>query len=291
MCIKYISKAVGKYARHVGISGKWYIIMNFLFSVLTLNILFSLQDDLKESDRVLLDIFKQLENNVSELNDSISVWRVSGQSPGRPTSFTGLDFGTSRSSYCEDSPHGGFNGLETILDDTSKEDIYKASTESDSLYLPEHGSSSNSCSPVLPPLKSHPSIHSLASGGSSSAKRSADPSPSPQLRTSTSFTSRLANSPSITRLQDETGSNISRNSSIDSGIQFASEAENGSANEVEPMQVPEVESEVPTAVPAAESEVRAAESKVRAAESEVEANDVRKSVGFADDIFAVLGMK
>lgn len=221
---------------------------------------------MKESDRVLLDIFKQLENNVSELSDSISTWKVSGQSPGRPTSFTDFDFVTSsRSSYCEDSLHG----LETILD-TSKEDIYKASVESDPLYHPQHESSSNSCSPVLPSLKSHPSIPSIsgASGGSNGHnKRSADQSPQPQLRTSTSYTSRLASSPSITRLQDETGSNISRNSSIDSGIQFASEAENGSANGVEPMQLPTTET------------------------AEVEANDVRKSVGFADDIFAFLGMK
>ena len=36
---------------------------------------------------------------------------------------------------------------------------------------------------------------------------------------------KLAGSPSITKLQEETGSNISRNSSIDSGIQFASDPE------------------------------------------------------------------
>ena len=34
-------------------------------------------------------------------------------------------------------------------------------------------------------------------------------------------------SPSVSRAHDETASNISRNSSIDSGIQFASEGENG----------------------------------------------------------------
>lgn len=183
-----------------------------------------------------------------------------------------MELENSRFSYCEDTPHGSSRGPETILDG-SKEDLYKASTElekdvyktsaeSDSLYLPEHDTSSNSCSPVLPSLKSHPSVPSINSAGGSSgaSKRSADPSP--QLRTSTSYTSRLAHSPSITRLQDETGSN----SSIDSGIQFASEAENGSANGVEPMQVP-------------------------AAEPEVDTEDVRKSVGFADDIFSALGLK
>lgn len=232
---------------------------------------------MKESDRALLDIFKQLESNVSELSDSISMWRSTGSS-GRLSSSSDLDFVTSRLSYCENPPHVFGGGLETILD-TSKEDIYRESTESeflpehekdmykesDSLYLPEHDTSSNSCSPVQPLLKSHPSVPSISSaGGSSSSKKSGDPSP--QLRTSTSYTSRLAHSPSITRLQDETGSNISRNSSIDSGIQFASEAENGSANGVEPMQVPAVE-------------------------SEVEASDVRKSVGFADDILSALGLK
>ena len=218
-----------------------------------------------------MDIFKQLENNVSELSDSLSTWRATGSSSGRLSSITDLDFGNSRLSYCEDTPRGLNGGLETILD-SSKEDLYKASTdleqekdayktsaESDSLYLPEHDTSSNSCSPVLTSLKSHPSVPSINSS-SGASKRSADPSP--QLRTSTSYTSRLAHSPSITRLQDETGSN----SSIDSGIQFASEAENGSGNGVEPMQVP-------------------------AAEPEVDTNDVRKSVGFADDIFSALGLK
>ena len=47
------------------------------------------------------------------------------------------------------------------------------------------------------------------------------------LKASSSLT-KLTNSPSITRLQ-ETVSNISRNSSIDSGIQFASEPEQNGA--------------------------------------------------------------
>ena len=197
---------------------------------------------------MLLDIFKQLECNVAELSDSISSWRGSS-SQGRPVSFTDLDFGTTRSSYCADACYS-FNasGLETILD-SSREDLsYKPSNESDSLYLPEQDGSSHSCSPVMKSCTNIPSsIHVSAE-------------PSPQLKTSTSFNNRLAHSPSITRLQDETGSNMSRNSSIDSGIQFASEAENGSANGVEPMVVPPAET------------------------------DVRKSVSFADDIFSALGL-
>lgn len=207
---------------------------------------------------------------MSELTDSLSAWRASGNSasPGRPTSFTDLDFGVPRSPHCVNSLYG-FNGLETILD-SSKEDIsYKTSNESDSLYLAEQESSSTSCSPILPPLQSHASIPSINSNGSNGAtKRPANPSP-PLIKTSTSFNSRLASSPSIIRLQDETSSNISRNSSIDSGIQFASEAENGSANGVE----------------------AAMQSLTAAPEESRENSDVRKSVGFADDIFAALGMK
>lgn len=240
-----------------------------------------LQDGLKESDRVLLEIFKQLESNVSELTASLSMLRAASsntQSPGRPTSFTDLDFNVPRSPFCPNSSSlGGFNGLETILD-SSKEDIsYKTSTESDSLYLAEQESSSNSCSPVLPPLKSHASIPSINSstgsngGGGGAPKRPANPSP-PLLKTSTSFSGRLANSPSIARLQDETSSNISRNSSIDSGIQFASEAENGSAQGVE--------AAMHTLLPPPPTR-----------EESGEAADTRKSMGFADDIFATLGMK
>ncbi len=235
-----------------------------------------LQDDLKESDRVLLDIFKQLESNVAELNDSISSWRASGgNTPGRPTSFTDLDFGSnSRSSYCADPPPFSNGGLETILD-SSKEDIsYKASHESDSLYLPENESSSLSCSPILPSLKSHASVPSISSGG---AKRPTNPSP-PQLTTSTSFNNKLVSSPSISRLQDETSSNISRNSSIDSGIQFASEAENGSTNGgVEPMS----QGVEPVVSPS---------SSLLAKPSTGATEENRKSVGFADDIFAALGL-
>ena len=229
---------------------------------------------MKESDRVLLDIFKQLENNVSELTDSLSALRVAGNnpSPGRPISFTDLDFGTPRSPYCQSSTQFGFNGLETILD-SSKEDIsYKTSTESDSLYLAEQESSSTSCSPILRPLQSHASVPSINSSGSNGAlKRPSNPSP-PLIKPSASFNSRLASSPSIARLQDETSSNISRNSSIDSGIQFASEVESGSANGVEAIMQPLT---TPLTTPAAPEE----------------SEDVRKSVGFADDIFAALGLK
>lgn len=154
------------------------------------------------------------------------------------------------------------NSLETILD-SSKEDITSLDdNEMDLALVPE------SSSPVLPSMSkfhhtSSASVKSSGGGcGSAAAKRSSDLSP--QLRSSTSF-NRLANSPSISRLQDDGESTMSRNSSIDSGIQFASEAENSSTNGV-------VEAAVPAPIVASPEE------------------DLRKSVGFADDIFAALGL-
>ena len=223
---------------------------------------------------------------MEELNENISSWRMSGSFAARPSSYTEVDFQRlSPSSNSRRPPHldsrghdsyghstGGLsyttNGLETILD-SSKEDVasLKEENETDSGLIPD--SSSMSCSPVLhnaPKLPHHCSLSSIrGSGGGAltASKRSSDVSP--QMRLSTSF-NRLANSPSISRLQDDSGSTMSRNSSIDSGIQFASEAENCSTNSVvEPPVAPAL------VVPSPE--------------------DIRKSVGFADDIFAALGMK
>lgn len=218
---------------------------------------------------------------MEELSDSLTNWRMSGSfiTSGRPASFSDLDI--SSTSFSRRPPHldyrgpesfgpgvGGIaytmNSLETILD-TSKEDVtsLKEDNETDSGLVPE--SSSVSCSPVLPntPKLHHCSSSSIrSSGGASAPKKSSDVSP--QMRLSTSF-NRLANSPSISRLQDDGGSTMSRNSSIDSGIQFASEAENCSTNGV-------VEPSV-------------------SATGDPSSEDVRKSVGFADDIFAALGLK
>ncbi len=212
---------------------------------------------------------------MEELGDSISNWRNSGSfTPGRPCSFTDFDFNSPTSTGSpRKSAHPDYsmtytsNGLETILD-SSKEDVtsLKEENENDSGSAPE--TSSMSYSPVLPSsskLPHHCSSTSIrSSNGATASKRSSDVSP--QMRLSTSF-NRLVNSPSITRLQDDGGSTMSRNSSIDSGIQFASETENCSTNSV-------VESSL--AVPVA---------------VETSPEDVRKSVGFADDIFAALGMK
>jgi len=237
----------------------------------------------------LLDIFKQLETNVEELSDNISNWRMSGSftAAGRPLSYTDLDFqklspsGNFRrpphlDSHGHDTyghnvgglPYAATNGLETILD-SSKEDVtsLKEENETDSGLVPE--SSSMSCSPVLhntPKLSHHCSSSSIRSNGGgavTASKRSSDISP--QMRLSTSF-NRLANSPSISRLQDDSGSTMSRNSSIDSGIQFASETENCSTNSV-------------------------VEPPVAPAPVQPSPEDVRKSVGFADDIFTALGLK
>ena len=202
---------------------------------------------------------------MAELNDNISTWRLSGSfSQGRPVSITDLDFSSSsRSSYCDhlDSTPS-LNTHESVSNSSKDDGSCKASHETDSLLLPEHDNSSSSYSPILQPFRPHAgSSAASGSGGSTRSKKAAHPSP--HMKTSVSF----SNSPGISRLQDETSSNISRNSSIDSGIQFASEAENGSANSVDVVQ--------PSTRTTAVAE---------------DTEDVRKSVGFADDIFAALGL-
>ena len=181
---------------------------------------------------MLMDIFKQLEGDVAELTDSISNWRLSG-SFNRPLSTL------SESEYSESpkrmsamySLGTSHNSLESTLTSSKEEEVSVktgSGSGSDSMLAPDVESTSNSCSPVLPPLSGTSAL--TRSPVSSSQKRQA--SVSPPLKGSASM-NKIANSPSISRLQDETSSNISRNSSIDSGIQFASEAENGSANGVE----------------------------------------------------------
>lgn len=192
-----------------------------------------------------MDIFKQLEGDVAELTDNISTWRMSGsygrpistlsevdeccETPQRPLSSYKFDFSTGQSS------------LESTLTSSKEEDSStKTSSGSDSLLATEVESTSNSCSPVLPQVTANGLTRSPVSGSQKRQK-----SASPQLKGSVSMNG-IANSPSISRLQDETSSNISRNSSIDSGIQFASEAENGSANGVEATVSPTAEPSPPT---------------------------------------------
>ena len=244
------------------------------------------QDDLKASDRVLLEIFKQLESDVEELTDNISNWKPSGSlTPGRPISFSDLDFphdSSSSTSSCRNPPSeshslasvgaGGpayaVNTLETILD-SSQEDIasQKEENEPEIVLIPD-SPSVTSCSPVMRrPLKFQYSVGSgsvRSNAGSTATKRYSDVGL--QMRGSTSL-NKLANSPSISRLQDDGPSTMSRNSSIDSGIQFASEAESSSSNVMVEAAIP---APVTVSVPTNE--------------------DLRKSVGFADDIFAALGL-
>lgn len=168
------------------------------------------------------------------------------------------------------------NSLETILD-SSKEDITSLKEENidtysalaDSALVPD----SSLCSPLLQgtlkfQFSNVSSIRSSCGSGSATAKRFSDGSM--QLRGSMS-SNKLANSPSISRLQDDGGSTMSRNSSIDSGIQFASEVENSSSNGV-------IEAVVRAPIAASPKNV------------DVTSEDMRKSVGFADDIFAALGI-
>ena len=180
-----------------------------------------------------MDIFKQLEGDVAELTDSISNWRLSG-SFNRPLStLSELEYNESpkrmSATYSLGTSH---NSLESTLTSSKEEEVSVktgSGSGSDSMLAPDADSTSNSCSPVLPPLGGTSAL-TKSPVSSSSQKRQA--SVSPPLKGSASM-NKIANSPSISRLQDETSSNISRNSSIDSGIQFASEAENSSANGVE----------------------------------------------------------
>lgn len=194
-----------------------------------------------------MDIFKQLQGDVAELTDNISNWRLSG-SFGRPMStFSELDEISespqrlSKTYNFDFEPSPEQSSLESTLTSSKEEETsVKTGSGSDSLLAPELDSTSNSCSPVLPPVGSNGLTRSPVSSGQ---KRQA--SASPQLKGSASM-NKIANSPSISRLQDETSSNISRNSSIDSGIQFASEAENGSASGVEATVSPSTEPSPPT---------------------------------------------
>ena len=190
-----------------------------------------------------MDIFKQLEGDVAELTDNISNWRLSrplstfseieeiSESPQRLSKAFNFNLQTSTEQ----------SSLESTLTSSKEEETsLQTGSGSDSLLAPELDSTSNSCSPVLPPSNRNGLTRSPVS---SSQKRQA--SASPQLKGSASL-NKIANSPSISRLQDETSSNISRNSSIDSGIQFASEAENGSASGVEATVSPSTEPSPPT---------------------------------------------
>ncbi len=184
-----------------------------------------LQEEIKESDRSLMDIFKQLEGDVSDLNTYVHSWRFSQHSyrdsyasEGRPVSASDLDL--------------------SILDEPSSisaSDQSLASTKDEGLkshLTPEvdsaHGSSTYS--PVLSsqglatsayPTNNHRMIPSATTANIVGSKRQA--SASPQLKSSASMNKISMHSPSlISRLQDETASVNSRNSSesIDSGVQF-----------------------------------------------------------------------
>ena len=220
-----------------------------------------------------MDIFKQLEGDVAELTDSISNWRLSGSFSRPLSTFSEIEYTESpkrlSTSYSLGASH---NSLESTLTSSKEEEIsVKTGSGSDSMLAPETESTSNSCSPVLPPLGSNTLTRSPVSG--SSQKRQA--SVSPPLKGSASM-NKIANSPSISRLQDETSSNISRNSSIDSGIQFASEAENGSANGVEATVSPSTETSSPP---------------VLGATTAISTENSNDAGDLAAEVFSMLGLK
>lgn len=231
-----------------------------------------------------MDIFKQLEGDVAELTDSISNWRLSGSFSRPLSTLSELEYNESpkrmSAVYSLGTSH---NSLESTLTSSKEEEVSVktgSGSGSDSMLAPDVDSTSNSCSPVLPPLGGTSAL-TKSPVSSSSQKRQA--SVSPPLKGSASM-NKIANSPSISRLQDETSSNISRNSSIDSGIQFASEAENSSANGVEATVSPSTEAVSPSTEAASSPPVLGATS-LSTENSSGDAGDL------AAEVFSMLSFK
>lgn len=229
-----------------------------------------------------MDIFKQLEGDVAELTDSISNWRLSGSFSRPLSTLSESEYNESpkriSAAYSLGTSH---NSLESTLTSSKEEEVSVktgSGTGSDSMLAPDIESTSNSCSPVLPPLGGSSAL--TRSPVSSSQKRQT--SVSPPLKGSASM-NKIANSPSISRLQDETSSNISRNSSIDSGIQFASEAENSSANGVE--------ATVSSSTEAMSPSTEASSPPVLGATSLSTENSNNDTGDLAAEVFSMLGFK
>ena len=199
-----------------------------------------------------MEIFKQLQGDVADLNIYVQSWRYSTVSSnrdsyisdGRPVSASDLDFHILDEPDELDGPvtesaSTSDHSLESTL--TSSKGSSSSKTMSESHLAPDvdsaHGSSTYS--PVLSSQGLTTSAHSTNKYRMTSSMTSSNiigakqqTSASPQLKSSASMTKISSASPSlITRLQDETSSVTSRHSSesIDSGVQI----ENGSANGVE----------------------------------------------------------
>lgn len=189
-----------------------------------------MQEEIKESDRSLMEIFKQLEGDVSDLSTAVHSWRFSQYSQrdsfvseGRPVSASDLDL-----SILDESPTASNQSLASTKEENIKSHL---SPEVDSA----HGSSTYS--PVLSSqglaTAAHHTGNYRMSSSATTSNIAADSKTkaSPQLKLSVSMTKISMPSPSlVSRLQDETTSINSRNSSesIDSGVQF----ENGSSGNV-----------------------------------------------------------
>ncbi len=232
-----------------------------------------MQEEIKESDRSLMEIFKQLEGDVSDLSTCVHSWRFSQYSQrdsfvseGRPVSASDLDL-----SILDESPSASNQSLASTKEENLKSHL---SPEVDS----GHGSSTYS--PVLSSqgltttayntgnnrMSSSATTSNIAAGSKTKA------STSPQLKSSVSMNKISIPSPSlISRLQDETTSVNSRNSSesIDSGVQF----ENGSSHGVEA-----TTTTITHTAPILNSTIP-------------EAGDGMEFGDFASDVFSMFGMK
>ncbi len=191
------------------------------------------QEEIKESDRSLMEIFKQLEGDVSDLSTCVHSWRFSQYSQrdstiseGRPVSASDLDL-----SILDDSPSASNQSLASAKEDSLKSHLSPEvdSANGSSTYSPvlsSQGLATTAYNTGNYRMSSSATTSNIAAG--SKMKSNA----SPQLKSSASMNKISLASPSlISRLQDETTSINSRNSSesIDSGVQF----ENGSGNVVE----------------------------------------------------------
>ena len=192
------------------------------------------QEELKEADRSLMEIFKQLQGDVADLNIYVQSWRYSTassnrdsyMSEGRPVSASDLDFHIldepdSPEESLTESVSMSNHSFESTL--TSNKETTSVKTRSESHLAPDvdsaHGSSTYS--PVLSSQGQTTSAHSTNKYRMSSSVTTSNivgakqqTSVSPQLKSSSSMNKISSASPSlIIRLQDETSSVTSRHSS------------------------------------------------------------------------------
>ena len=168
--------------------------------------------ELKESDRSLLEIFKQLQGDVAELREmcvdgSRRVYSTSGYARPSTNSFSEFDSRIRQNPVTEKTTFESSQELESTL--TSSGELSAMQELADEVFGFKPCESNHGSDSLLGvPAEDSPSSAAKVLEGSASL-------------------------PKITNSPGGSSSNISRDSSIDSGIQFASEPDtNGSSNVV-----------------------------------------------------------